>query len=98
MSSKIEPGDRLPPLSATSRFLLLILGWLLILLGIAGLVLPGLQGVLMLVLGVAALSLVSETAFSVLHWLLRRWPTAWQRALRMRRRIHYWISGSRTLP
>lgn len=92
--AEIEP---LPPLAPSTRLLLLVLGWLLILVGVAGLVLPGLQGVLTLLLGAAALSLVSQTALRLLHRLLRRWPRAWQMTLRLRRRIHHWISGSRTI-
>ena len=91
---ELEP---LPQLSVTSRLLLLVLGWLLILIGLAGLVLPGIQGILTLGLGTAALSLVSQTALRWLYGALHRWPKAWQLTLRMRRRILLWISRSRDL-
>lgn len=104
VASSEEPSEEgvggsepLPPLSPSTRLLLLVLGWLLILIGVAGLVLPGIQGVLTLLLGAAALSLVSQTALRLLHRLLGRWPRAWQMTLRLRRRIHHWISGSRPI-
>ena len=86
---------QVPPLTPTARFLLLILGWLLILVGLAGLVLPGLQGVVTLFLGAAALSLVSRTMLEGLRYLFRRWPRAWRFILRARRRVHHWISRTR---
>lgn len=90
------PG--LPPLSTTVRVLLLVFGWLLILVGILGLVLPGLQGILTIALGAAALSLVSRTMLNTLRFLMRPWPRAWRAFLRTRRRIHRWISKSKELP
>ncbi len=84
----------LSPLSPTARVLLLILGWVAILAGVAGLVLPVLQGVLLLIVGAASLSLVSRTMLELLRLLLRPWPRAWQALLRTRRRVHYWISRS----
>lgn len=91
---ELEP---LPTLSASTRLLLLVLGWVLVLVGIAGLVLPGIQGVLTLGLGTAALSLVSRTILRLLHRALHRWPKAWQLTLRLRRRILHWIQRSRVL-
>ena len=44
------------------RIAVLTLGWLFILFGIVGLVLPVLQGVLFLLIGLALLSTESETA------------------------------------
>lgn len=70
----------------------MILGWLLILMGLLGLVLPGLQGVVTLFLGAAALSLVSRTLLDALRYLFRPWPRAWRFVLRTRRRVHHWIS------
>ncbi len=84
-----------PTLSPTARILLLALGWLLIFVGLAGLVLPGLQGVVTLFLGAAALSLVSRTILDVLRYLFRPWPRAWRFVLRTRRRVHHWISRRR---
>ncbi len=84
-----------PALSPSARALLLVLGWTLIVLGLAGLVLPGLQGVLTLLLGAAALSLVSRSMLKALRYLFRRWPKAWRAVLRTRRRVQYWIGRPR---
>ena len=85
----------MPPLSPTARISLLILGWLLILVGLLGLVLPGLQGLVTIFLGAAALSLVSQTMLDALRYLFRPWPRAWRFVLRTRRRVQHWISRSR---
>ena len=66
--------DPLPALPTLTRILLLILGWVLILLGLVGLVLPGLQGILTLLLGAALLSLVSRQAHLLLRPGFRRTP------------------------
>ncbi len=84
-----------PALSPSARILLLILGWALIVLGLVGLVLPGLQGVLTLGLGAAALSLVSRSMLNTLRYVFRRWPKGWQIVLRTRRRVQYWIGRKR---
>ncbi len=84
-----------PALSPSARILLLILGWMLIVLGLLGLVLPGLQGVLTLALGAAALSLVSRSMLSALRYIFRPWPKGWQIILRTRRRVQYWIGRKR---
>lgn len=70
------------------RALLFLVGWLLVLLGLVGLVLPVLQGILFLVAGAAVLSLASELAYEVLRFVLRRWPRTWLRVARWRRRVH----------
>lgn len=85
--------DPLPPLPATTRILLLVLGWILVLLGLAGLVLPGLQGVLTLLFGAALLSLVSRSALMLLRRIFARWPYGWRRLLKLRRRIHRYVHG-----
>jgi uncharacterized membrane protein YbaN (DUF454 family) len=72
------------PLPWAIRLALVALGWALILVGIAGLVLPGIQGIATILLGLAVLSLASRTAYHLLHRLLRRWPKAWQRVERFR--------------
>lgn len=77
----------LPDLSPWVRLVLWILGWILVLLGIAGLVLPGLQGVLTLLLSAATFSLVSHGFLRLLHRLFRPWPRAWDRVLRLRQSI-----------
>ncbi len=69
------------------RLLLLALGWFLLLVGIAGLVLPGIQGILTMLFGAAILSLASETAHLLMRRLLRdRWPGMWQKLNRFRDR------------
>ena len=88
-----RPAPRdLPDLSPVARVGLLAVGWLLILIGIAGLVLPGIQGILTIVFGAAALSLVSQTATRLLERLFRPWPNAWRSLLSMRRRLHGWVA------
>ena len=85
----------MPALSPSARILLLVLGWMLIVLGLVGLVLPGLQGLLTLGLGAAALSLVSRSMLNTLRYIFRPWPMGWRRVLRTRRRVQYWIGGKR---
>lgn len=85
----------LPRLRPWTRFLLLALGWVLIVLGALGLVLPGLQGLLTLALGAAALSLVSRSILHALRYLLRPWPQVWRRVLRARRRVYRWLQPER---
>lgn len=86
----------IPALSPSARILLLILGWTLVVLGLIGLVLPGLQGVLTLALGAAALSLVSRSMLNALRYVFRPWPKGWQAVLRTRRRVQYWIGRKRS--
>ncbi len=90
MSEPLPPADspqhlRLP---LWLRLSLFALGWLLVLIGIVGLVLPGIQGVLTLLVGVAVLSLVSELAYELLRKALQRWPAAWKRVEGFRKRAH----------
>ncbi|MCH9648594.1 MAG: hypothetical protein K0U98_10165 [Deltaproteobacteria bacterium] len=86
-----RPRKREEPLPWWSRLLLLLAGWLLLLIGIAGLVLPGIQGILTIFVGAAVLSLVSELAYDLLRWAFRRWPRGWRRVIKLRRRIHRWF-------
>jgi len=83
------------PLPWPIRLALFALGWALILLGIAGLVLPGIQGIATILLGLAVLSLASQTAYHLLHRLLRRWPKAWDRVERFRSRAIDWLERRR---
>ena len=84
-----------PRLPLHVRIGLFLLGWLLVLVGVAGLVLPGIQGVLTILIGAALLSLVSEIAYELLRKSLRRWPWAWDRVERFRGsthdRLHRWF-------
>ena len=69
-----------PPPALWVRLLLLGLGWFLLLVGVAGLVLPGIQGILTMLFGAAILSLASETAYRLMRRLLRhRWPALWRK-------------------
>ena len=79
------------PLPLWVRVLVIAAGWLLILLVIAGLFLPVLQGGLSLALGFALLSLGSQTVHLKLRSAMRRWPGLWKRMERLRRRIHGWL-------
>ena len=75
------------------RIFFIISGWVLVLVGVAGLALPGIQGVLTIVFGAALLSVASETAYWVLRWAFQRWPRGWRKVERMRRRLYRWIVG-----
>jgi hypothetical protein len=78
------------PLPLATRVLFGSLGALFLVLGVAGLFLPFLQGILFLVLAAAVLSLASET---VDGWLFRliseRWPGLWRRVERFRTRVRW---------
>ena len=78
----------LRPLHWGVRLAVLIVGGLLVLVGIAGLVLPGIQGILTIVLGLAVTSLASEFVHRQLRRLLARWPEAHQTRERFRMRVH----------
>ena len=91
----IQPRSRIPhvpDLPLLTRILLTVLGWLLILLGVAGLVLPGLQGILTIALGGAILSLTSRVMLRALRWCFQPWPKAWKRLLVARARVLRWIT------
>jgi uncharacterized protein len=83
-----RPNERKLPLK--TRIVLGVAGGLLVVLGIAGLFLPFLQGILFLVLGAAVLSLVSLRIYG---WLARiigeRFPGAWDRVERFRTRVRW---------
>jgi len=76
------------PLPVWVRVLVLVAGWALILIGVAGLFLPVLQGGLSLILGFALLSIASQTVHLWLRRLMGRWPGAWKRLERFRRKLH----------
>ena len=75
-------------LSLTTRILLFVAGWSLVLIGVAGLALPGIQGILTILIGAAVLSVASETVYRLLKRLLRRWPWAWDKIERFQRKLH----------
>lgn len=73
-----------PILSPGVRFGLYLLGWVLVLIGIAGLILPGIQGIVTILAGVVVLSLVSLTVHRWARRGLARWPKTLERYERMR--------------
>jgi hypothetical protein len=79
---------RLPHLSLGTRVLSFAVGWSLVLVGVAGLALPGIQGVLTILFGVAVLSVASESAYRLLRRLFHRWPSIWRRIDSVRSRVH----------
>lgn len=82
---------RLASLPPWLRIALLGIGLALVVIGIAGLVLPGLQGVFTILLGLAVLSLVSRSTHRFLRWTLGPWPRLRKRVERQRRRFHRWL-------
>lgn len=82
------PSSKPRPRGPVKRTLLATAGVLLLLVGTAGLVLPGIQGVLTLVAGTALLATVSPTVRHAVRSLFHRWPRGWRRYLRVERRLH----------
>ena len=80
---KPEPHPRLP---LGIRIAIFLLGWVLILVGVAGLVLPGIQGIATILAGAALLSLDNELVYRGLRRLLARWPGLWQTVEHFRER------------
>jgi hypothetical protein len=91
-----EPGPPTPPrtLSFAVRLLLFALGWLLVLIGIAGLALPGIQGILTILIGASVLSVASQAVHRLLRRALRRWPALLSRLDRLRDKVHDRLSRS----
>jgi hypothetical protein len=90
MSSPPDPPtpEPRPPLSLGIRITIFVVGWVLILVGVAGLVLPGIQGVVTILAGAALLSLDNELVYRALRRLLARWPGLWERVEHFRERSH----------
>ncbi len=86
-----EPPVKRPKLAAWKRILLFVVGWSVLLVGVAGLVLPGIQGILTILIGAAILSLVSETIYRLLRRLLNRWPWLMERIDRWRHKLNEWL-------
>lgn len=83
-----RPNERRLPLK--TRIVLGVAGGLLVVLGIAGLFLPFLQGILFLVLAAAVLSLTSRRIYAWLAGTIgERWPGAWDRVERFRTRVRW---------
>ncbi len=74
------------------RFLIFVVGWTLILIGIAGLVLPGIQGIASILAGAALLSLTSELIFNLLGRLMQRWPKQWRKMQAARLKLYRRLS------
>lgn len=83
-----EHHVHIPDLSLRIRIALLIAGWLVVILGLAGLLLPGLQGILLLMLGAAILSVASDTVHRGLERILEGRPRIRDRLNEFRRRLH----------
>ncbi|MCP4329504.1 MAG: DUF454 domain-containing protein [Alphaproteobacteria bacterium] len=81
--------------SKWKRAALLSLGWIFVLLGIAGLFLPILQGILFLLVGVYFLSLGSARARlvrqRVRRWLRQRYPERFARFETLEKQAMDWI-------
>lgn len=84
----------LEPLHWGVRLAVLLIGGVLTVVGIAGLVLPGIQGILTILLGLAVTSLASEFVHRHLRRLLTRWPRADRMMQRFRSKVHGWLSPS----
>jgi hypothetical protein len=82
---RVEPR---PPLSMGVRVGIFVVGWLLILVGVAGLVLPGIQGIATILVGAALLSLDNALFYRGLRRLLGRWPHLWRRLESFREKAH----------
>jgi len=93
-----ENGGRVPLNGRPwKRLALLSLGWIFVLLGIAGLFLPILQGILFLLIGIYFLSLASARARLLRQrarrWLTERYPDKMARVEAAERRAKEWIEA-----
>jgi hypothetical protein len=68
-----------------------VLAWILLVVGLAGLVLPGLQGVLTLALSATMFSLTSARVHERLRSSFRPWPKGWRRVVKVRRTLERWL-------
>lgn len=73
------------------RWLILIAGWGLVVLGFAGLFLPFLQGVLFLLLGLSVLSTEYVWAHRLLQKLKDRFPALTNRVNTARAKVRVWL-------
>ena len=73
------------------RILVLAVGWMFILLGVAGLFLPVLQGILFLFIGLIILSTEYVWAHHLLHRLRERFPGLAKHADHAKERAHAWL-------
>jgi uncharacterized membrane protein YbaN (DUF454 family) len=70
------------------HWIVVILGWLFLLLGVVGLFLPFLQGLLLLSLGLVLLSFSSQWAQRLIDRLVRRFPKLEHPISRARAYVH----------
>lgn len=70
---------------------LIVCALLLLVVGVAGLFLPGLQGIVTILAGVALLSLVSSNADRFLRWSLGPWPKVLDKVEDARERSRGWL-------
>lgn len=68
-----------------------IVAWILLIVGLAGLVLPGLQGILTLALSATFFSLTSPRVHEGLRSAFRPWPKGWRRVVKVRRGLERWL-------
>lgn len=86
------PSMRSPrKLPYLGRIIAGVLAWILLIVGLAGLVLPGLQGVLTLALSATFFSLTSPRVHEGLRWAFRPWPKGWRRVVKVRRSLERWL-------
>lgn len=81
---------RLPQFTRIGFF---VVGWTLVAVGLAGLVLPGIQGVVTILAGLSVLSVVSRTAHGWTRQVLRRWPGLRRKMERLRWRLRQRFGG-----
>lgn len=74
------------------RLALLLVGWAFVLLGIAGLFLPVLQGILFLLIGLFILSSEYVWAHKLLHKLKQRFPRMAAQLDQAKERAEAWMS------
>jgi hypothetical protein len=79
------------PLSYAGRIVAWVLAWILLVVGLAGLVLPGIQGVLTLALSATFFSLTSTRVHERLRSAFRPWPKGWRRVVKVRRTLERWL-------
>jgi uncharacterized protein (TIGR02611 family) len=89
MTTSMPPPAHLP-LPFWVRISVLAVGWIVVLVGVAGLVLPGPGGQTILA-GLAILSISSELAHRCMRWSLQRWPKLSRRVESFRTRLHNWL-------
>ena len=91
-----KPGrPKIPSVALSVRIALYFIGWLVVLVGVAGLVLPGIQGILTIVAGAAILSVASDRVHRWLQQHLQRWPSVGGRLDRLRHKLQAKLSRRR---